>query len=214
MLAAVSLAPRCWSLAPAPSAGAIPALDTFAHRPLELVGRRDPVLRNPATVQDLLAAISARMRQSGGVGLAAPQVGIPYRMIVVNAGDGELRLVNPIIESRSGITPSLEGCLSLPGAMGVVWRSAHVVVKAQDAQGKDVTIDARGLKARCLQHEIDHLDGRLFTDRAFLTPLHAAAALVGGIAGHAVAGQGGAIVGAATGYAAVWGVQRLRARGR
>ena len=106
------------------------------------------------------------MYHAQGVGLAAPQVGISKRIIVVDVGDGLLQLVNPVISAKDGIQEGPEGCLSVPGLNGVVVRANHVVVTAQNEYGEPVTIDAEGFKARALQHEIDHLEGILYTDKA------------------------------------------------
>ena len=104
--------------------------------------------------------------QEKGAGLAAVQVGILRRVVVMDCGDGYLELINPEITDRS---PELqheeEGCLSLPGQSGVTCRPAVVRVKAQDRNGKWCVYKGEDLKARCFCHEIDHLDGILFTER-------------------------------------------------
>jgi peptide deformylase len=101
-----------------------------------------------------------------GIGLAAPQVGLPYRILVMDNGEGAVQaLINPVIESRSGTIREEEGCLSLPGVFGMVERSKTITVRAMDADGKPVSFEATGLKARIVQHELDHLDGVLFIDR-------------------------------------------------
>lgn len=115
------------------------------------------------TLQDMLDT----MREANGVGLAAPQIGISKRLVVLDVGDGPRFLVNPEITARSAETEvQWEGCLSWPGYIGEVERSASVTVKALDEAGREVWIEGEGLLARCLQHEIDHLDGILFIDRA------------------------------------------------
>ena len=141
---------------------------------LELVNERNPVLHGraaevsevDATVRQTLADMERTMHDHGGVGLAAPQVGIPLRLIVVDAGGGRVKLVNPTVEKRAGDVRSTEGCLSLPGKRYIVHRSETVTVKGLDENGAPVTIEAGGLKARALQHEIDHLDGFTIADRA------------------------------------------------
>jgi peptide deformylase len=122
------------------------------------------------TIRELVRDLFETMRAASGVGLAATQIGVGKRVIVVDISHVEqdlapLALVNPeIVESR-GLEEGTEGCLSIPGVEGVVPRAESVLVKAQDEQGRPVQIPARGLLARALQHEIDHLDGILFIDR-------------------------------------------------
>ena len=139
-----------------------------------IVTAGDPILRKTARPVDqvtdrtrkILNDMADTMYHAQGVGLAAPQVGISKRIIVVAVGDGLLQLVNPVISAKDGIQEGLEGCLSVPGLNGVVVRANHVVVTAQNEYGEPVTIDAEGFKARALQHEIDHLEGILYTDKA------------------------------------------------
>ena len=139
-----------------------------------IVTAGDPILRKTARPVDqvtdrtrkILNDMADTMYHAQGVGLAAPQVGISKRIIVVDVGDGLLQLVNPVISAKDGIQEGLEGCLSVPGLNGVVVRANHVVVTAQNEYGQPVTIDAEGFKARALQHEIDHLEGILYTDKA------------------------------------------------
>ena len=104
-----------------------------------------------------------------GVGLAAPQVGISRRVIVVDVHDGEVEpfaLVNPrVVESSRETEKGEEGCLSIPGLTAAVERAAHVAVEGLDREGNPLRVEGGGLLARCLQHEIDHLDGVLFIDR-------------------------------------------------
>lgn len=107
------------------------------------------------------------MYESNGVGLAAPQIGIVKRIIVVDDGDeGVFAMVNPVIESSSGEQLSDEGCLSLPGFAGKVKRPLKVKVRALDRNGEEFTVEAEGFLAVILSHEIDHLDGILFKDKA------------------------------------------------
>jgi peptide deformylase len=105
------------------------------------------------------------MRDAPGIGLAAPQVGVLLRVIVCEVEDHLHALVNPEIVRAEGEQVGDEGCLSIPGYIGEVKRFERVVVKAKNRAGKDVRVRAEGLLARCLQHEIDHIDGILFTDR-------------------------------------------------
>lgn len=101
-----------------------------------------------------------------GVGLAAPQIGISKRMIVVDIGDGLIEMINPEIISKNGEQIGQEGCLSVPGTVGVVNRAQSVTVTGMDRKGNKVEIHGQNLLARVFQHEIDHLDGILFTERA------------------------------------------------
>ncbi|MBE7041959.1 MAG: peptide deformylase [Ruminococcaceae bacterium] len=104
------------------------------------------------------------MKEKNGVGLAAPQVGILRRVAVIDIGEGKIELVNPKIIARSKETEVTdEGCLSLPGAVGSVERPKSVTVIAQDRNGKEFQIVGKGLLARAFCHEIDHLDGVMYT---------------------------------------------------
>jgi peptide deformylase len=119
-----------------------------------------------AEIKRIIADMTETMWHQVGIGLAAPQVGLPYRILVMDDGKGGAQaLINPEIESRSGTIREEEGCLSLPGIFGVVERSKTITVRAMDADGKPVSLEATGLKARIVQHELDHLDGVLFIDR-------------------------------------------------
>lgn len=115
----------------------------------------------------LLDDMAQTLHSANGVGLAAPQVGILRRAIVIDIQDnkGVVELINPEILETSGVQSGNEGCLSAPGEWCEVERPAHVTVKAQDRNGKEFTVTGEGLMARALCHEIDHLDGILFTDR-------------------------------------------------
>ena len=134
----------------------------------------DPVLRKICrpvkevndNIRKLLDNMAETMYYAKGVGLAAPQVGISKRVIVVDIGDGLCKLVNPEIISSSGIQDGPEGCLSVPNIVGNVKRSEHIKVKALNENGDEVVIDASGYLARAFQHEIDHLNGIIFTDKA------------------------------------------------
>lgn len=134
----------------------------------------DPVLRRIShpvkevneNIKKLLNNMAETMYYAKGVGLAAPQVGISKRVIVVDIGDGLFKLVNPEIISSSGIQDGPEGCLSVPNIVGNVKRCEHIKVKALNENGDEVVIDASGYLARAFQHEIDHLNGIIFTDKA------------------------------------------------
>ena len=148
---------------------------------LDIILEGDPRLRQKATriraVDDALRRLAADMHETmlaaPGVGLAAPQVGITRRLIVVHVPEDyeegapatTLTLVNPEIVRSQGRELGTEGCLSIPGWVGEVPRFESVTVKGMDLDNKDVRIKARGFVARVLQHEIDHLDGILFVDR-------------------------------------------------
>ena len=136
----------------------------------------DPVLREKAkevtkfnaNLQKLLKDMAETMYDADGVGLAAPQIGISKRVIVVDVGDenGLIEMVNPVITESDGEQIGPEGCLSIPNLNGEVRRANRVVVKGQNAAGETFTVDATGYLARAFQHEIDHLNGVLFTDIA------------------------------------------------
>jgi peptide deformylase len=131
----------------------------------------DPVGEVDGDVKRLVERMSEVMRQAHGVGLAAPQLGILRRILVYRvSSDGDIHvLINPELRERSEETESdTEGCLSLLGGdlQVPVERHVRVVVAAVDADGNDVEVDAEGLEARVIQHEIDHLDGVLIVDRA------------------------------------------------
>lgn len=117
-------------------------------------------------VLSLLKDMADTMYDANGVGLAAPQVGILKRLVVIDVGDGLIELVNPKIVKEEGEVADFEGCLSLPGITGEVKRPEVVVVEAKNAKGEDIVIEGRDLLARALCHEIDHLNGIIFTDKA------------------------------------------------
>ena len=116
-------------------------------------------------ILELLDDMKETMYQADGVGLAAPQVGILKRVVVIDVGDGVLELINPEIICSTGEQNEVEGCLSLPGVCGVTERPMNVQVVALDREGYQVQVTGTGLLARALCHEIDHLDGILFRQR-------------------------------------------------
>lgn len=132
-----------------------------------------PIAVVDAFVTALVAEMEQIMRDAHGVGLAAPQVGQSIRLLVYDAGEGLKVLINPVISKRKGeqFEPE-EGCLSIPGLRGVVRRANEIVVKAQDHEGKPLRLRATEFEARVIQHEVDHLDGVLFIDRADPQTLH------------------------------------------
>lgn len=138
----------------------------------------DPSLREAARqvnringrVERLLRDMAETMYYHLGIGLAAPQIGIARRVIVADVGGGLVELINPEWVSLAPDSLAQEGCLSLPGIRGLVPRAMAGRVKGFDRRGVVVTMDAEGLLARCLQHEIDHLNGILITDRFVAQP--------------------------------------------
>jgi peptide deformylase len=141
-------------------------------RPILVVG--NPVLRQKAKkvsqidrpIQKLIDDMIETMKVAPGVGLAAPQIGVPLRLAVIDVDDKITVIVNPEIVKTSGEVELDEGCLSVPGFWGRLNRAERVSVKALDRHGKELRIrDAEGLFAQALQHEIDHLDGYLYVDR-------------------------------------------------
>jgi len=128
--------------------------------------KADPVPKIDRKIKNLLDTMAQTMEHANGVGLAAPQIGVSLRVIVVDAGDGLLELVNPEIIEAVGCETAMEGCLSVPGFYGDVERCTTVKVKAMDRNGNPFVVEGEGLLARALQHEIDHLDGVLFIEKA------------------------------------------------
>ena len=132
-----------------------------------------PVVKFDDRLAQLIDDMKETMRNANGVGLAAPQVGVLRRLVVVDVGDEIVELVNPEIVSKSEeVQTGVEGCLSLPGEYGVVTRPMYVTVRAQDRNGDWYEYDGEELVARCFCHEIDHLDGHMYTEIAekMLTP--------------------------------------------
>lgn len=133
----------------------------------------DPTLREKskevtkfnASLAKLLTNMADTMYDADGVGLAAPQIGVLKRVVVIDVGEGLLELVNPQIVEQEGEEIAVEGCLSIPGRQGNVKRASKVKVKYQDRDGNEQLVEGEGLLARALQHEIDHLDGILYIDK-------------------------------------------------
>ena len=132
-----------------------------------------PVEHIDDEIRSLVADMLETMYGADGVGLAAPQVGVHKRIVVIDiygsetdrpSGEEPLVLVNPLFERKEGELSWEEGCLSVPGETGNVTRSAQVRVRYLDLDGNERTLEAEGLKAVALQHECDHLDGKLFVD--------------------------------------------------
>jgi len=140
---------------------------------LEIRQFGDPILRQKAkrvrridaSLQRLIDDLIETMRAAPGVGLAAPQVGVPLRMAIIGLPEEDLiTLVNPEVVDKEGELEVEEGCLSLPGYKGVIRRAVSVTVKARDRHGKPLRIKADELFAQALEHEIDHLNGVLYID--------------------------------------------------
>ncbi len=136
----------------------------------------DPVLREKCApveqiddeVRQLIGDLQETMYDADGLGLAAPQVGVPIRMFVYDVRDPELQagvLINPEIVEADGSIREEEGCLSLPGLTEIVERNESILVRGLDVDGAPVELRMEGLLSRCIQHENDHLDGILFLDR-------------------------------------------------
>ncbi len=132
-----------------------------------LRGKAQAVGAVNSAILTLLDDMVETMYDAQGVGLAAPQIGISKRLIVVDAGDKTvLQLINPSIVEAEGSCVDVEGCLSVPGVFGEVDRAEKVMVTALNKDGQEFRLEAEGLLARILQHEIDHLNGTLFIDIA------------------------------------------------
>ena len=123
-----------------------------------------PVDKMTPRIQDLITDMLDTMYEAMGVGLAAPQVGILKRIVVIDVGDGPIILINPEIIEKSGEQTGDEGCLSLPGMSGQVTRPDHVKVKALNEDMEEVVYEGEGLLARAFCHELDHLDGHMYTE--------------------------------------------------
>lgn len=142
---------------------------------LNIVKEGDPVLRKicrpvteitPRTLQ-LLEDMKETLHKADGCGLAAPQVGVLRRIALVEVEKGKLyELINPEIIAREGTQNEMEGCLSIPGEWGITERPEKVTVRAMDRNGEMYEVSGEGLMARALCHELDHLDGVLYKDKA------------------------------------------------
>lgn len=140
---------------------------------LEILTNQNPTLRKISRpvakvtkeIKELLANMEETLREAPGIGLAAPQVGELRRVIIADIGEGLHVFINPKIIKKSGIQTFVEGCLSLPGIEAPVERAQQVVVRGLNLKGEKVEEEATGLLATVFQHEIDHLDGKLFIDR-------------------------------------------------
>ena len=150
--------------------GTIGRLELVEYPHPALLRRTKPIVRIDGAVCDAVTRMFDIMYEAQGIGLAANQVALPYRMFVVNTagrrGDGEeFVFINPTLSRPRGTAVQEEGCLSLPGVRMDVRRPERVVVDAWSLAGAPIHMDLDGLLARVVQHEFDHLEGRLFTDR-------------------------------------------------
>ncbi|MBP2626440.1 MAG: Peptide deformylase [Firmicutes bacterium] len=128
--------------------------------------KAQPVIKIDKKIKKLLDEMAETMDNADGVGLAAPQVGVSLRVIIIDVGEGLIELINPVITKSEGSERGNEGCLSIPGVFGEVERYTEVTVEGLNRFGKKVNITGTGLLARALQHEIDHLEGILFIEKA------------------------------------------------
>ena len=138
-----------------------------------IVKKGDPILTKKCRavteynerLHTLLDDMKETLADANGAGLAAPQVGILKRVVVIDVGEGKIELINPVIIKEEGSQIGNEGCLSVPGVYGEVERPNKVTVKAQDRNGNEFTITGEELLARAFCHECEHLDGKLFLDK-------------------------------------------------
>ena len=138
-----------------------------------IVKGEEPILRKTArsvlNFDDKLAILIDdmidTMNEAEGCGLAAPQVGIRKRLVVIDCGDDPIVLINPVVLETSGSQTGLEGCLSVPGKTGEVTRPNYAKVKALNENMEEIIVEGEELLARCLLHEIDHLDGIMYVDK-------------------------------------------------
>jgi len=143
------------------------AIRALCHFPADpVLGQKArKVPRIDSSIQQLIDDMVETMQQTKGVGLAAPQVGVSLRVVVLQQpGEEPIAIINPEIVKRAGEREVTEGCLSIPGYAGDIKRSVSVTVKGRDQQGKTIRIKATGLMAQALEHEIDHLNGVLYID--------------------------------------------------
>lgn len=145
----------------------------MALRTIREIG--DPILNKKAKeikemtprIKELIADMYETLHSADGVGLAAPQVGILKRLVVIECEEGHpYTLINPVIQEQDGEQRGYEGCLSVPDRTGIVTRPSHVICQALNEDMEPYTIDATDLLARCICHELDHLDGHLYTEIA------------------------------------------------
>ena len=126
-----------------------------------------PVEKFDEKLHKLLDDMAETMYHANGVGLAAPQIAVLRRIVVMDCGDGLIDMINPEIVSTEGEQDGAEGCLSVPGRQGMVKRPMKVVARFQDRNGDWYEIEGEELLARCIMHETDHLDGTLYVDKMY-----------------------------------------------
>ncbi|ARC84665.1 peptide deformylase [Clostridium argentinense CDC 2741] len=132
----------------------------------EILRKKSKVVTNiDERLLTLINDMKETMYASNGVGLAAPQVGILKRVVVVDIGEGPIVLINPEIIEKRGEVTDIEGCLSVPGEQGEVKRPKYVKVKAMNEKGEEILLEGENFLARAFCHEIDHLDGILYIDK-------------------------------------------------
>jgi peptide deformylase len=146
-----------------------PKLIVHPQDDVSVLQKESELVDNPSVclleLRELVRQMDKIMSNSNGIGLAAPQVGIPIRLFIMNTGNGLTAYVNPVIIRSVGSFTSIEGCLSFPGMKAEILRAKLVKIRAFDIlQGKEVTVKYRGLDSACAQHEIDHLDGYTFSN--------------------------------------------------
>ena len=144
----------------------------MAIRAIRIIDEDDVLRKHARKVEkfddrlaELLDDMAETMRAGDGAGLAAPQVGVLKRAVVVDAGEALIEIVNPELVSSEGEITVIEGCLSVPGRAGRVVRPEKVTVKGQNRKGEDIEVSGEGMLAVCLCHELDHLDGILYVDK-------------------------------------------------
>lgn len=146
------------------------ALRTIRKKGDEILNKKSKeVLKFDEKLAELLDDMYETMKASDGVGLAAPQVGVLKRCVVIDIGDGKIELINPVITHQEGEQIGQEGCLSIPDVWGDVKRPKKVTVSAFDRDGKKIKTSGEDLLAVALCHEIDHLNGELFDDKIIKT---------------------------------------------
>ncbi|WP_163095822.1 peptide deformylase [Acidithiobacillus ferrianus] len=145
----------------------MPLLKILEFPDVRLKGMAKPIIRVDKQIQQLADDMAETMYNAPGIGLAAPQVAATQRLIVVDVSENRndlLMLINPEIVASTGEEEMKEGCLSVPGVLETVRRAERVTIRATTVQGKPIELEADGLLAVCLQHEIDHLNGTLLVD--------------------------------------------------
>ena len=142
------------------------ALRTLRYEEDEILRKKSrAVAEITPKILELLDDMAETMRDKNGVGLAAPQIGVLKRVVVIDVGEGLHELINPEIVATEGTQEEREGCLSLPGKSGYVERPMKTVVQALNRHGEEITVEGEGFLSIALNHELDHLDGILYIDK-------------------------------------------------